>query len=550
MAAEPEPGHPEACPPAEEETGLADAGRPMSYDLADPLTFFWVGQPMRIGNIIEVDCQRQDGSPEEEGGLLALLVKSWNKDEAGLWCEVKILGGHPEWAWQEGVRIFSRKKLRVHLCHFEDGICPLHAEPGLHVTVFRVYEPGVLTLAYVDRKRRKEWESALTELGFQQEEPEFPPEPPLGGGGLSAGEKADDVDPEVARQRIGQLRARLFEARPSGGARLGPGRQDLPPALGFNAAGQVKREDSHKRVKTHSTVVAISDEEEVKPKRSSMVKAHSRSIGTALKQAVVQRARLVEEQRKEEKLKKKKKRKKTRGRSRSRKKRRRGQSTTSSMMSGSSSSSSTDRHLPPLQRRAAKKPGSVLALLLDHIAESLSQAALEDQDATSSGLGTSSSKTMTYFQIMVRPQIPAKMRDLRELETLARAIDSLRAGKVEQLGDLLSGRFIALENAALTGSWQTAQWLEVAPARVPGLAQTPLLLEVQRHGKVVERASGRGSWPRSKNDSWGTYGRQTGEDASTRGKGKGGKSKGKNKKGKKSSWTDKPPAEAAQEATT
>ena len=145
--------------------------------------------------------------------------------------------------------------------------------------------------------------------------------------------------------------------------------------------------------------------------------------------------------------------------------------------------------------------------------------------------------------------VQSKVRDQSELETLARALDLLREGKLPELGDLLSGRFVAVENAALTGFWQSGQFLEVAPSRLPGVAQTPLLLAAQRHSKAVDRAAG--SWSRGKQDSWGSSYKVTSDEAGGKGKSKGGKGKGKTKKGKKSAWDEKPAenaGEAAKEA--
>ena len=117
----------------------------------------------------------------------------------------------------------------------------------------------------------------------------------------------------------------------------------------------------------------------------------------------------------------------------------------------------------------------------------------------------------------------------------------VREGKVDELGDLLSGRFIAIENASLTGSWAQAQWLEVVPSRVPGVAQTPLLLQAQRHSRLVDRAAGRGSWNnRRGGDSWSGYSKGGPEESAVKGKSKTGKGKGKGKKGKKSAWSEKP----------
>ena len=71
----------------------------------------------------------------------------------------------------------------------------------------------------------------------------------------------------------------------------------------------------------------------------------------------------------------------------------------------------------------------MMALMLEHVTEALAQAALEE----GGGASGSTTKIMSYFQISLRPQLPSKMRDQRELETLARGVDLLREGRLDEL---------------------------------------------------------------------------------------------------------------------
>ena len=501
-------------PPAEDRGGV-------HYDLRVD-DRFWAERPLVIGCVLEVPFtlrNAEENGGDEDVGHAALLVKSWKIEESGMWLEVKPLGGDKDWVWKEAVRIFSRKKFRVHLCRLQAGACSAITETGYHVEDFHLFQPGILSLDYVDRKRRKEWEGALAELGCRPSAVGAEPLPATGD----------------THQRISALRARLQESRPMGILKEASDppnqsatRNPAAPGQGFIPLSQ--RLGPGGIGVTFPAAPAPTMGLEDSEKKREPRKRPSSSMGEILRAAVERRGQLVEKKDSS----KKRKKSRGRGRSRSRRRRRRRDTTTSSSPSGSSSSSS-DRLLPPLQKKAARKPGSVLSMMVEHVTEALAQAAVEE----SGGVQGSTTKFMTYYQILVRPQVQSKVRDQRELETLARGLDMLREGRLEELGDLLSGRFVAVENAALTGNWSSAQFLEVAPLRLPGIAQTPLLLAVQKHSRAVERASGRGSWSARKTDGWGNNYKSANEEAGNRGKGKGGKSKGKNKKGKKGAWNEK-----------
>ena len=126
--------------------------------------------------------------------------------------------------------------------------------------------------------------------------------------------------------------------------------------------------------------------------------------------------------------------------------------------------------------------------------EALAEAAVPEGRLESELAG--GNKLSSYFQIVAKPQIPGKVRDARELETLARCVDLLKAGRLPELGDALAGRFLAVESAALTNNWHDAQHLEVVPSRHNGLAGPAVLLQAQRHARQVEKAAGRGGWRR------------------------------------------------------
>ena len=139
-------------------------------------------------------------------------------------------------------------------------------------------------------------------------------------------------------------------------------------------------------------------------------------------------------------------------RKRSRSKRRRRRRKDSKSSSSSSHSSSSSSLVPPLQRKANKNPGSVMRLLMTNVSEALASAAVTDPEQPMA-LGPSASQVAAYYQIVARPQLGNKVRDCRELETLARCLDLLRQGKLPELGDALAGRFLAVESAGLTNNW-------------------------------------------------------------------------------------------------
>ena len=104
-------------------------------------------------------------------------------------------------------------------------------------------------------------------------------------------------------------------------------------------------------------------------------------------------------------------------------------------------------------------------------------------------------------------------------------------GKVSRCGDSSPGRL-----------WETAKWLEVSRLEDRGAASSDILLAARKHQRVIDRASGRGSFSRSYDQYWASgHGEWT--DAPTgRGKGKHGKKgKGKGKKSKNSKKSQSDP---------
>eukprot|EP00438_Fugacium_kawagutii_P011482 Skav211700 [mRNA] locus=scaffold1535:216228:218787:+ [translate_table: standard] len=184
---------------------------------------------------------------------------------------------------------------------------------------------------------------------------------------------------------------------------------------------------------------------------------------------------------------------------------------------------STDEEdlIAPLEKRSRRKPGAVLSMLLDHAREVMDQ---------SSGVTTRSGPSVTqgvkmasYFNMMVRPYYPPTSRDMKEMHLLAVALDELRAGDLGKLGDSLASRFIAIHTAVNEGNWRAAQYLEMHRLEAPTGAPSAVLLEAQRHGRLVNKNRG---WDEPRWNRWGdTRAKGTGKDSDWKGKGKG-KTKG------------------------
>lgn len=143
-------------------------------------------------------------------------------------------------------------------------------------------------------------------------------------------------------------------------------------------------------------------------------------------------------------------------------------------------------------------------------------------------------------QLCLRPQLDPRSRDAKELSLLSRALDLLRTGKLEALADVISARLIAVDTATRQG-WQTAKFLEIDHDNEDGCAPAHVLLAAQRHGRLVEKAGGKGSWGRQASwyaGEWQQDSRPKGKGKEAKGKGKKGKGKSKGGKGSWQTWTN------------
>ena len=83
------------------------------------------------------------------------------------------------------------------------------------------------------------------------------------------------------------------------------------------------------------------------------------------------------------------------------------------------------------------------------------------------------SRVLTYLTSVFHGQYPPDecgLRTSREMATLARALDALRAGSLPEVADLFMQRLEALECSIVQGDWQMAEHIEVIPKDQVGLA--------------------------------------------------------------------------------
>ena len=157
---------------------------------------------------------------------------------------------------------------------------------------------------------------------------------------------------------------------------------------------------------------------------------------------------------------------------------------------------------------------------------------------------TTQARVQNYFQVLVRPHLGNRARDEKELYALARAIDTLRSGDLERVADQLAARYLAVETAALEGTWDAAKWLEIDRLEDREAVGPSVMLAARGHQRLVEKAAGRGSYPSSSDRYWGagdgSSWRRDNQANMGQGRGnpKGKKGKGKSKPGKKGkgSW--------------
>ena len=205
---------------------------------------------------------------------------------------------------------------------------------------------------------------------------------------------------------------------------------------------------------------AVAASERTKGPRKS-----KRSSAEKVGEAIVKAPNIgkVKKEKKEKKSKKERKRKKKRSRpggdpSSS------GESESSEENSEDSSSEksqgSSEDYENPMRRKSIKRPGSVLELLVQHARDQLEQSSTvgipQGKMRIDEGV-----RILSYFQILLRPQLGPVTGPVREMFLIASVLDQLRSGNLSAVGDGLAARFFALHQSILDGGWNAARHLEI-----------------------------------------------------------------------------------------
>lgn len=533
--------------------GGAVPGNEASRDPVDWTTdsaLYRAARPVRVGRVV-VFVMRSPGPPVQTGKV-ACLVVGVEEQENGAWASVKLLGVENEGVKAQAQAAFSRKKLPLHLCA-EEGC---EVGKAVHLRGFTVWPEGAFHAPWADKK-------AMKDMGkFLQREKGPPPEsPPVGEG-----------QPGSATAKLAQLRQRVQSTSREAGGTKTPRAVHFAPLVEQTVPPGILKRTRMIPIKGEETIPVSSSEAESSLEERAQKKM--RSVGGALAAAVAKQNAEVLAPRTSRTgagsskrhspqhvgsqspmvgspAKKKKKKK-------SKKKKRKNDSGSSSDSEDSSSGSSDLK--PPLQRKAEKKPGSVLRMLMEQVVLSLSDISLaEGELADGAAAVNASAKVLSYYQVAVRPHLQHRARDDKELHTLATCLDTPRQGQLERLGDLLAGRYLAVETAALEGSWDTARHLEVCKQQVQGAVPDTVRLAARKHQKTLDKAAGKGSFSSSSRAGWeypgsgssGWAGEEwkysvRGKGGVTKGKGKDGKNKkgkGGGKKGQRKDSSGEPPGE-------
>ena len=113
-----------------------------------------------------------------------------------------------------------------------------------------------------------------------------------------------------------------------------------------------------------------------------------------------------------------------------------------------------------IQYTALHQPGALYQAGMDEMAKYLGA-----RGGAIAGSNTPD-KVVTFLTSIFHGSHPIKecgVRNARELRTLAMALDSLGAGSLPQLADLLMQRFKAVQSSITDNSWNLAKRLELIP---------------------------------------------------------------------------------------
>lgn len=507
---------------------------PQEYDVLE--AEFWRTRHVPAGSVLTYSLADETLAP---AGLIAVLVKTRQSKQEGIWLEVKALGcaeaafKHRLQGCYKGARKFH------HICYPDaEGNCPQAGSQGIHLMKFKWYPPGDFDAEWLSKASRK----AILE-GIDMAATEREGEPPPGrrhpgpvGNDTSKVEEQLRKLRDKGRTRVtfvgegGELPSAVPDGGPGGALRAGILRKPVESSSAVALSPRTQ--------KVKEEVIPVDSDTEVAPKekKRGLRKKRGKGVGETLALAVASRQTLTSQQT----GKKRRSRSRSSQRDKKKKKKRRSSSQDSSQ-EGSSEDSSSLSLQPPLKKKSMKEPGSVYRLLVAQAAEQLAQEGLEQDESTGLRGAGSKVKMYTYYQLALKPSLDARSRDAKELAMLAKALDLLQEGDLAQLADLISARLIAVDTATRQG-WQAARYLEIQSLEDDGTAPPHILLAAMRHQKQVEKAGGKGSWSRSQSWQWDwqSDARPKGKGKDQKGKGKKGKPKGKGGKQGWSHWQGSP----------
>ena len=183
----------------------------------------------------------------------------------------------------------------------------------------------------------------------------------------------------------------------------------------------------------------------------------------------------------------------------------------------------------PLRRKSAKRPGSVMEMLIKQAAFYLDQNAILENGTEGVDV-VEGVRIASYFSLMIRPYHPPTHPMVRELYSLAQTIDCLRSGQLGLAADALAGRFVAVHQALEDGGWASASALEIHPLETASSASVAMLLKAQKHRRLLAKSQGwegpkqnkggggKGGWQQN----WTYQGGKGKEKGKPKGKSKGG----------------------------
>ena len=550
----------------------------------------WAALNPEAGQVLEVDTERTSASTTVPGWAAFFIMEVANEADGSFLITARFMGAEDRTIKKELSSKFVRGG-RIHLCLSQPCIetRPLEALHVAKVRVwswdsFKETEYLNRNIAHTVQR----WQAELA--GRAKDRSRKDPVPPRDGGGVAPSKRkavkpkkdrggppvGSGITPEMKerlRTKLGDIRKKVRHTAGEPGEEEDEKAEGVPVLASSESSSCDYVPTSPEGIADLTTGTALVStppgalakaaappRKEKKKKDDLVVKATKGPTTKSLSGQLIARAMATTEKRREERRKKKKWSKSSgnstlasllgkiltkeksskRGKSEKKKgkKRRRKVLTDGVIVSCSSSSSElstleektsdSDSDLEaPMRKKSRDHPGSVLAMLTEHIRDVMEQASLMDVPLELQQV-TGGVKVASYFALHVKPYFPGYVRELREMFTLAATLDLLRAGDVARVGDSLSARFMAIHQAMLDQGWSTARHMELHNMDEPSSATASMVLASRKHSRLVERVQGKGwqSW-----NSWGSRGKgKTKGDWSAHGDGKG--EKGKGKKGK------------------